>query len=97
MSRLAGSDVVKEGSQRSVQFHPDTQRRVFPRDIQLEAHKLMGIKSCFNGEFPGSPVVKTLHFQCRGHRFDPWSGNNDPTCHQAGSATPPPKKKMVLE
>ena len=26
-------------------------------------------------DFPGSLVVKTLHFQCRGHRFDPWSGN----------------------
>ena len=24
---------------------------------------------------PGGPVVKTLHFQCRGHGFDPWSGN----------------------
>ena len=30
--------------------------------------------------FPGGPVVKTLHFHCRGHRFDPWSGNYDPTC-----------------
>ena len=27
------------------------------------------------GDFPGSPVVKTQHFQCRGCRFDPWSGN----------------------
>ena len=26
-------------------------------------------------EFPGGPVVRTLHFHCRGHRFDPWSGN----------------------
>ena len=25
-------------------------------------------------DFPGSPVVKALSFQCRGHRFDPWSG-----------------------
>ena len=25
--------------------------------------------------FPGSPVVKTLQFQCRGCGFGPWSGN----------------------
>ena len=27
-----------------------------------------------SGGFPGGPVVKTLHFQCTGHRFDPWLG-----------------------
>ena len=26
-------------------------------------------------DFPGSPVVKTLYFQCREHRLDPWLGN----------------------
>ena len=26
-------------------------------------------------DFPGGPVIKTLCFQCRGRRFDPWSGN----------------------
>ena len=26
-------------------------------------------------EFPDVPVVKTLCFHCRGHRFHPWSGN----------------------
>ena len=26
-------------------------------------------------DFLGTPVVKTPHFQCRGHRFDPLSGN----------------------
>ena len=26
-------------------------------------------------DFSGSPVVKTLCFQCRGHRFNPWLGN----------------------
>ena len=25
-------------------------------------------------DFPGGPVVKTLHFQHRGHEFNPWSG-----------------------
>lgn len=24
-------------------------------------------------ELPGSPVAKTLRFQCRGHNFSPWS------------------------
>ena len=27
------------------------------------------------GDFSGSAEVKTPHFQHRGHRFDPWSGN----------------------
>ena len=26
-------------------------------------------------DFPGGPVAKTLHFQCRGSGFNPWSGN----------------------
>ena len=26
-------------------------------------------------DFPGGPVVKTPHSQCRGHGFHPWSGN----------------------
>ena len=26
-------------------------------------------------DFPGGPVVKTLRFQYRGHKFDPWLGN----------------------
>ena len=26
-------------------------------------------------DFPGGPLVKTSGSQCRGHRFDPWSGN----------------------
>ena len=33
------------------------------------------------GDFPGSPVVKTPGFDCRGHKFDAWSGNEDPTWH----------------
>ena len=27
------------------------------------------------GDFPGSPVAKTLCSKCRGSKFDPWSGN----------------------
>ena len=30
--------------------------------------------------FPGSPVVKTLSFQCKGYGFDPWLGNEDSMC-----------------
>ena len=26
-------------------------------------------------DFSGGPVVKTLRFHCRGHRFDPWLEN----------------------
>ena len=26
-------------------------------------------------DFPGGPVAKTPHAQCRGPRFHPWSGN----------------------
>ena len=26
-------------------------------------------------DFPGEPVVKTPHSQCRGPRFNPWLGN----------------------
>ena len=29
------------------------------------------------------PGVKTPHFQGKRHRFDPWLGNWDPTCHMA--------------
>ena len=31
-------------------------------------------------DFPGGPVAETLCSQCRGHRFNPWLGNYDPTC-----------------
>ena len=34
-------------------------------------------------DFPGGPVVKTSHFQCKEHKFDPWLGNWGPTCHRA--------------
>ena len=30
------------------------------------------------GDFSGGLVAKTLSSQCRGHRFDPWSGNYIP-------------------
>ena len=42
-------------------------------------------------ELPGDPVVSTQHFQGRRPRFDPESGNYDPTCHMALQ-----KKKSLL-
>ena len=33
------------------------------------------IKKMWYREFPGSQVVKTLRFHCRGYGFDPWLGN----------------------
>ena len=33
------------------------------------------------GEFPGASMVRTLYFHCRGHRFDPWSGNYNKIPH----------------
>ena len=36
------------------------------------------------GDFPGGPVVKAPRFQCRGRRFDPWSGNESRHATQQG-------------
>ena len=38
------------------------------------------ILNASSGDFPGGPEVKTPHFHYREYRFDPWSGNQDPTC-----------------
>ena len=38
------------------------------------------LRICLEGDFPSGPVVKSLCFQCRGHRFNPWLRNSDPTC-----------------
>ena len=37
--------------------------------------KLEFLKNIKYRDFPGGPVAKTLHSQCRGPRFDPWSWN----------------------
>lgn len=34
-----------------------------------------------DGDFPGGPVARNPHSQCRGLGFDPWPGNYKPTCH----------------
>ena len=31
-------------------------------------------------DFPGGPVVRTLYFHCREHRFSPWLMNREPIC-----------------
>ena len=36
--------------------------------------KWWGFKTVLSWDFPGSPVVKTLCFQHRGHGLDPWLG-----------------------
>ena len=33
-------------------------------------------------DFSGGPVIKTPCSQCRGHGFDPWSGNYGPVVAQ---------------
>lgn len=38
-------------------------------------------RSFFISKIPGGTVVRTLYFHCRGHRFDPQLGNEDPTSH----------------
>ena len=43
--------------------------------------------TAFNPNFPGSSVVKAPRFQRTEHRFDPWSGNKNPTCHGMWSKT----------
>ena len=42
---------------------------------QLTPVRMVIIKKIHKQDFPGGLVVKTLHSQCRGHGFDPWSGN----------------------
>ena len=42
-------------------------------------------------DFPGGPVVKIPCFHCRGHRFNPLMGNEDPTYH----IVQPPKEKLT--
>ena len=37
--------------------------------------KTIYAKVMARGDFPGGPVVKTPHSQCRGPRYNSWSGN----------------------
>ena len=42
-------------------------------------------------DFPGGPAAKTLHSQCRGPGFDPWSGNYIPQASTRSSSAKQPK------
>ena len=47
-------------------------------------------------DFPGGPVVRTLYFQRRGLRLNPWSGNCVPKCHVAWPKENPKGRQMLL-
>ena len=56
-------------------FDKETTRNLFlPGVFSVASDRKPTSKRQSQG-FPGSPVVKTVLFQCRGHTFDPWSGN----------------------
>ena len=48
--------------------------QIFKIDNTIIWFKNFSLKR-YSGKFPGSPVVRTLYFHCRGHRFDPCSRN----------------------
>ena len=50
-------------------------------------------KEFLQGNLPGGPVVKTLHFQCMGHGFNPWLGNRFP--HATGCGQKVKQKKTL--
>ena len=45
------------------------------------SRQLSPIRSKEVRDFPDGLVAKTPCFQCRGPRFNPWSGNWIPRCH----------------
>ena len=51
-------------------------------------------KLYIQGEFPGSPVVRTPHFHCWGPRLDPWS--RELKSHRLHSAASPTKKLYIF-
>ena len=46
-------------------------------------------KNSMDRDFPGGPVIKTLSFHCRGHRFNPGRGTKIPTCCGVGKKKKP--------
>ena len=47
----------------------------FGADVGTETAKVRSSKIHGRVNIPGGPVAKTLHSQCRGLGFDPWSEN----------------------
>ena len=43
------------------------------KERRTSSLQLQGTEFC--QDFPGSPMVRSLHFDCRKPGFDPWSGN----------------------
>ena len=43
--------------------------------VSEEASEENVLLKTHSSKFPAGPVVRTARFHCRGHRFDPWSGN----------------------
>ena len=52
------------------------------------------IERTYVWDFPRGPVVKTSRFHCKGHGFNPWSGNLRP--HMLGSAAEKTKQNCDL-
>ena len=42
------------------------------------------VKIQFFHDFPGGPIVKTQHSQCRVHGLDPWPGTKIPCAKRCG-------------
>lgn len=64
---------------RTVLFRCESEDTTFVCRVTLEKVSVVDTGQDFKSErskdFPGRPVVKTPHFQCKGHKFDPWLGN----------------------
>ena len=59
-------DFLKNPS-RAQNFHPHGSAHFLQMGPLLKSH--------LTGNLPGSPVAKTLYFQCRENSFHPWLGN----------------------
>ena len=70
-------------SEEYLHTHWDCQAEVYNIYVlscNSEESKRLILKLKNKGDFPGGPLVRNLPSQCKGHRFDPWLRNYDPTC-----------------